>query len=314
MHHPDEDNSSTESHQNHSHSHGDLRELRMMSRKRLLFVVALTSTFMIVEAVVGFMTNSLAIIADAGHMLGDVAAVALALIASWFASKPVSEGKTYGYFRSEILASTINGLVMLVISGYILIEAYSRFSHPQPVPGIPMIVIGLIGGIINLVCMKVLSEDAKNSLNSKAAYLEVLADLLASAGVVIAGVIILMTGFLMVDPIVSSIIAVALVPRTLSLLNQCVNILMEGTPDHIALKDLRDAVLKVPGVTEVHDLHVWTITSGMDAMSGHVLIDGAISDQNSILEKITDICEHQFGIKHSTVQIEQVSCDRRQCQ
>ena len=297
----------------HGHSHGDFRELRAMSRKRLVFVVCLTSTFMVIEAVIGFMTNSLAILADAGHMLGDVAAIALALIASWFASKPVSEEKTYGYYRSEIIASTMNALVMLIISGYILIEAYSRFSHPQPVPGIPMIIIGIVGGIINLISMKILSDDAKSSLNSKAAYLEVLADLLASAGVVIAGVTIQFTGLLVIDPIVSSIIAVALVPRTLSLLNQCVHILMEGTPDRIVINDLKAALLKVPGVVEVHDLHVWTITSGMDAMSCHVLIDKDDADSKTTLEKITELCDHDFGIKHSTVQIEQASCDRPQC-
>jgi cobalt-zinc-cadmium efflux system protein len=297
----------------HGHGHGDLSELRALSRKRLLLVFGLTGSFMIVEFVVGLMTNSLAILADAGHMLGDVAAIALALIASWFATRPVTEGKTYGYYRSEILASTINGLAMLFISGYILFEAYGRFTHPEGVPGWPMITIGLTGGLVNLLSMKVLKEDAQKSLNSKAAYLEVLADFLASAGVVLAGIIIQTTGFQMADPIVSALIAVALVPRTLGLLNQCVNILMEGTPDHIAMNDLRDAISAVPGVVEAHDLHVWTITSGMDAMSGHVLIDGSVADSSGILDKISKICEDRFGIKHSTVQIELVTCDRQKC-
>jgi cobalt-zinc-cadmium efflux system protein len=314
MHHIHEEGKrSTREERQHNHGHGDLRELRAMSRKRLFFVFALTGSFMLVELIVGFMTKSLAILADAGHMLGDVGAIALALIASWFAARPATEGKTYGYYRSEILASTINAVALLVISGYILLEAYSRFTHPQAVPGLPMILIGVIGGLVNLFSMKILSEDAKTSLNSKAAYLEVLADLLASAGVVFAGAIIQLTGFLIVDPIVSTIIALALVPRTLGLLNQCVNILMEGTPDHIAMNELRNAVLNLPGVIEIHDLHVWTITSGMDAMSGHVLIDSEKADASETLEEISKLCEEQFGIKHSTVQIELVSCARQQC-
>jgi len=311
--HEEEEKRNTQEERHHNHGHGDLRELRAMSRKRLFLVFALTGSFMLVELIVGFMTNSLAILADAGHMLGDVGAIALALIASWFAARPATEGKTYGYYRSEILASTINALALLGISGYILLEAYSRFTHPQAVPGLPMILIGVIGGLVNLFSMKILSEDAKTSLNSKAAYLEVLADLLASAGVVFAGAIILLTGFLIVDPIVSAIIAVALVPRTLGLLNQCVNILMEGTPDHIAMNELRNAVLNLPGVIEIHDLHVWTITSGMEAMSGHVLIDSEKADASTALEEISKLCEEQFGIKHSTVQIELVSCARQQC-
>jgi cobalt-zinc-cadmium efflux system protein len=295
-----------------SHGHGDLSELRAMSRKRLLMVVLLTGGFMIAEVIAAWLTKSLAILADAGHMLGDVAAVALALIASWFATRPASQAKTYGYYRTEILASTLNALALLGMSVFITVEAYSRLRHPTEVPGLPMILVGITGGIVNLLAMKILRGVAEHSLNTKAAYLEVLADLLASVGVVIAGLTIHFTGWQYIDPIVSLIIAIALIPRTWTLLSQCVHVLMEGTPDHIAMNDLRTAILNVPGVVEVHDLHAWTITSGMDSLSGHVIIDQAArSDQ--VLTQITSVCEQQFGITHTTIQIEAVSCDRSKC-
>ncbi|MBK8220702.1 MAG: cation transporter [Candidatus Obscuribacter sp.] len=252
------------------HSHGNLASLRALSRKRLMMVAAVTGSFMVAEIVAGLLTHSLAILADAGHMLGDVAALVLALIAAVFATKSATTEKTYGYYRAEILASTFNALCMLGMSVFILIEAYQRFFKHEDVPGMPMIVVGILGGLINLLSMKLLGSDSKDSLNTKAVYLEVLSDMLASVGVVIAGVVIKFTGLVVVDPIVSVLIALGLIPRTWHLLMQCVHVLMEGTPDHIALNKLRKAILSIEGVQGLHDLHVWTITSGLDAMSSHV--------------------------------------------
>ncbi len=305
----------TESHSKHNedkHSHNDLSELRTLSRKRLITVAIMSGTFMIAELVFGLLTNSLAILADAGHMLGDVAAIVLALIANWFATKAATSDKTYGYYRAEILASTFNALGMLAMSAFILHEAYQRFFEKTDVPGTPMIVIGVLGMVINLISMKLLSAGAKESLNTKAAYLEVLSDMLASLGVIIAGIVIITTGQHVADAIVSVLIALGLIPRTWSLLMQCVHVLMEGTPDHIALSELRKVILAVEGVRDLHDLHVWTITSGLHAMSAHVLVADGVDTQR-VLHQIAEVCEHDFKINHTTIQVESAQCDAAEC-
>ncbi len=290
------------------HSHGNLSDLRKLNRKRLLTVALLSGTFMVAEFVAGLWTHSLAILADAGHMLGDVAAVALALIASIFATKSATAEKTFGYYRSEILASTLNALGMLGMSGYILVEAYQRFFNQTEVPGLPMVVIGVLGGVINLFSMRLLSADAKDSLNTRAAYLEVVSDMLASFGVVVAGLIIQFSGQHIADSIVSVLIALGLIPRTWNLLSECVHVLMEGTPDRIAMSELRKAILAVDGVQDLHDLHVWTITSGLEALSGHVLVQETANTQ-SVLDEISQLCERDFKINHTTIQVEIVECE-----
>lgn len=298
-------------HSQEKHSHGDLAELRALSKRRLITVAVLSGTFMIAELVVGLWSQSLAILADAGHMLGDVAAIVLALIANIFATKTATPKKTYGYYRSEILASTLNSLCMLGMSVYILIEAYSRFFNQTDVQGMPMIITGILGGLINLIAMRLLGPEAQDSLNTKAAYLEVLSDMLASLGVVVAGLIIQFTGQHVADSIVSALIALGLIPRTWKLLMQCVHVLMEGTPDHIAVSELRKAILSVEGVQDLHDLHIWTITSGLEALSGHVLVQEGMNSQ-IVLNKIAQICEQEFKIKHTTIQVE-VECEGKAC-
>lgn len=305
----------TESHSKHSedkHTHNDLSELRTLSRKRLTTVAVMSGTFMIAEIAFGLLTNSLAILADAGHMLGDVAAIVLALIANWFATKAATSEKTYGYYRAEILASTFNALGMLAMSAFILHEAYQRFFQEADVPGMPMIIIGILGMIINLISMKLLSAGAKESLNTKAAYLEVLSDMLASLGVIVAGIVIITTGLHVADAIVSVLIALGLIPRTWGLLMQCVHVLMEGTPDHIQLGELRKKIVGVAGVKDLHDLHVWTITSGLHAMSAHVLVADGV-DTQQVLHQIAEVCEHDFKINHTTIQVESAQCDTAEC-
>lgn len=298
-------------HSQEKHSHGDLADLRALSKRRLITVAVLSGTFMIAELVVGLWSQSLAILADAGHMLGDVAAIVLALIANIFATKTATPEKTYGYYRSEILASTLNSLCMLGMSVYILIEAYSRFFNQSDVQGMPMIITGILGGLINLIAMRLLGPEAQDSLNTKAAYLEVLSDMLASLGVVVAGLIIQFTGQHVADSIVSALIALGLIPRTWKLLMQCVHVLMEGTPDHIAVSELRKAILSIEGVQDLHDLHIWTITSGLEALSGHVLVQEGMNSQ-IVLNKIAQICEQEFKIKHTTIQVE-VECEGKAC-
>lgn len=294
------------------HSHGTVGEFRELSKRRLILVATLTGSFMIAEVITGFATNSLAILADAGHMLGDVAAIGLALIANIFATKSATSEKTYGYYRTEILASTFNALCMLGMSGFIFYEAYKRLSTVAEVPGIPMIAIGIIGALVNCASLWLLGSGAKGSLNTKAAYLEVLSDMLASLGVVVAGLVIQFTKWHMADSLVSMIIAVGLIPRTWSLLMQCVHVLMEGTPDHIAINELRKSILAVKGVQELHDLHVWTITSGMDALSAHVLVDED-SDTQTILNQIAALCENDYKMNHTTIQVEQAQCEGTTC-
>lgn len=296
-----------------AHSHGTVGELREKNRKQLTTVMILTGSFMIAELIAGFSTGSLAILADAGHMLGDVAAIALALIASLFATKAATSEKTFGYYRSEILASMFNGLCMLGMSAFILIEAYKRFFSTTEVPGFPMILIGVSGGLINFISMRMLTKSAQNSLNTRAAYLEVLSDMLASFGVVVAGLVIIATGWHPIDSIVSVLIALGLIPRTWGLLMQCVHVLMEGSPDHIAMNELRNSMLSVPGVKELHDLHVWTITSGMDALSAHVLVGQGFRTQE-VLDEIARVCQHEYNINHTTIQVEEIECKGAQCQ
>jgi cobalt-zinc-cadmium efflux system protein len=290
-----------------SHDHGHAATIREESKSKMLLILGLTSVFMCVEVAAGLYTKSLALLADAGHMLTDVAALLLGLTAVWFASRPATAEKTYGYYRMEILAGLINAVLLCGISGFILFEAYRRINSPPEVSSGPMLVVALIGLAINLISMKLLGKLADKSINVKAAYLEVMSDMFATLGVIIAAIIIMFTGWYAADAVVSAAIGLFILPRTWVLLRECVNILMEGTPAHINLSDLRKSMIGVPGVVDVHDIHCWTITSGMDAMSCHVTIDIA-SSPDTVLGDITKIVQNDFGIHHTTIQVEQVEC------
>ena len=291
----------------HAHHHADARK---MDRKRLLYVIGLSGTFMIVEAIAGILTGSLALIADAGHMLGDVAALALALFAIWLSSRPASPSRTYGYHRSEILAALANSVLLVLISIFILIEALQRIAHPPEVHSLPMLIVAVVGLCINLLSMKLLSHGDSTSLNAKAAYLEVMSDMLASLGVIIAATIMMTTGWYYADPIISSILSIFILWRTWDLIKESIDILMESAPGHVDLEDLSGSILKVDGVLAVHDMHVWTITSGMISMSGHVII-GQGANSEHVLDNLKHILEHHFGISHTTIQLETESSSKR---
>lgn len=291
----------------HSHSHGDSSELRKKSKSALVMVLVLTTTYMLVEVIAGIFTGSLALIADAGHMLGDVAALVLALIAVWFAGKTPSAQKTYGYYRTEILAALLNGVVLVGLSLYILYEAYKRFTHPPEILSGPMLAVAIGGLVINLLAVKLLSSSSENSLNAKAAYLEVLGDLLGSVAVIIASLVIMFTGWTVADPIVSGLIGLMILPRTWTLIGECIHILMEGTPAHVDIQKLVERIMSVKGVVNVHDLHVWTITSGRDAISAHIRIDENAQPEE-ILRQSSAIAQSEFNLPHSTLQIEQKDC------
>lgn len=275
-------------------------------RRALKVTFALTFGYFLVEVVGGILTNSLALLADAGHMLTDVFGLALALFASWIAQKPATVVKTYGYYRVEILAALANAVVLFGISFYILYEAYRRFQEPPEVNSLPMLAVAAVGLGVNLYGIYNLRKGSQESLNVRGAFLEVISDMLGSIGVIVAAVIIYFTGWYYADPIFSVLIGLFILPRTWSLLMEAINILLEGTPAHINLKAVEDAMRGVPGVASVHDLHVWTITSGMESLSAHaVLADGIPPERaQSVLETLNARLREQFKIEHTTIQIE----------
>lgn len=270
---------------------------------RLIVVLALTTTFMVVEAVAGYLTNSLVLIADAGHMLTDVAGLSIALAAIWFAQRPPNARKTYGYYRAEILGALLNGALLIAVSGYILYEAYQRFQDPPEVASIPLLVVASIGLVVNLIGAGLLMRGASESLNIRGAFLEVVGDLLGSIGAIAAGLIILSTGWKYADPLFAAGVGLFILPRTWHLLKSALDVLFEGTPAHIDLQKVQKEIEDQAGVRSVHDLHVWTVTSGFVALSGHVLVrDDA--DRDALLVVLRRVLLNQFDIEHVTIQVE----------
>lgn len=273
------------------------------SRRRLVAVLVLTGTFVLVEIAGALWTGSLALAADAGHMLTDLGGLALALFATWIAARPPTPAKTFGYYRVEILAAVVNALILMAVAGVILIEAYRRILAPPAILGGPMLAIAAVGLGVNLFSARLLHAGAAESLNVRAAYLEVLADALASVGVLIAALVVMLSGWTLVDPLTSAAIAVFIVPRTWRLLTQAVNVLLEGTPAHLQLGEIGAAMTRVAGVRRIHDLHVWTLTSGRDAMSAHVVVDD-LAESARLLEELHAVLHARFGIDHTTIQLE----------
>jgi cobalt-zinc-cadmium efflux system protein len=287
------------SHGHHHHHHA--------SRRRLALVLGLTCAFLIVEVVAGLLTRSLSLLADAGHMLTDVAGLVLALAAMKFAERRPSPRRTYGYHRVEILAALTNALVLAAVAGYILAEAWERFRSPQPVASVPVLAVATVGLLVNLAGAALLHRGSRASLNVRGAYNEVLADALSSVGVIAGASVIAATGWFWVDPLVAVGIALFVLPRTWALLREAVHVLLEGTPPEVDLAALRAAMEGVPGVKAVHDLHVWTLTSGIHALSAHaVLQEGAA--HGAVLSALRGRVVDGFPISHVTVQLEERCC------
>lgn len=278
-------------------------------RRALKITFALTFAYFCIEVVGGLLTNSLALLADAGHMLTDVGGLALALFAAWMSRKPATPTKTYGYYRVEILAALANALVLFLISFFILYEAYRRFQAPPEVASLPMLAVAVVGLGVNLIGIWNLRRGSKESLNIQGAFLEVVSDALGSIGVIIAGLIMLTTGWYYADPLFSVLIGLFILPRTWRLLMQAVNVLLEGTPAHISVAAVEQAMLQVNGVAAVHDLHVWTITSGIEALSAHVVLEAEAEPQatSRVLETLAAQIKEEFGIDHTTIQVEHTS-------
>ena len=286
----------------HGHDH-DHDAARYGSARALAIVLALTATLMVVEIAGGIFTDSLALLADAGHMLSDASSAGLALFAVWLAGRPATLSRSYGYKRAEILAALANGVLLVVVAVWILVEAWRRFDDPPDVLGGWMLVVAIVGLLVNAGAMGVLLRSERESLNVQAALRHVLADLLGSLGVVVAALIIVTTGWERADPIVSAAIALLVLASSWGVLRDSVSILLEAAPRGVDAKQVEDAIVRSPGVVSVHDLHVWTITSGFPALSAHVLV-GAGEDCHGRRRELELLLQERFGIDHTTLQVD----------
>lgn len=287
----------------HSHAHGHQHDLRQQGRRQLRVVLVLVIAYMIAEVVGGVLTNSLALLADAGHMLSDAGALALALFALWIAEKPATPRWSYGFYRTEILAALVNGATLVAISVFIFIEALQRLREPPVVQGPLMFAIASGGLAVNLIGLWVLRSGHSHSLNVRGAWLHVLTDALGSAGAMLAGILIWQFGWIWADPAVSILIGMLVIVSAWNLLRETVAVLMESAPANIDVDAVRDVMLGVPGVGSVHDLHVWSITSGMIALSAHVHC-GDVGAGDELLTALRRALRDRFGIDHVTIQIE----------
>ena len=285
----------------HNHSHGHTG-----NKKALFFSFLLIASFMIVEVVGGILTNSLALLSDAGHMLSDAAALGLSLFAIKLGERKASASKTYGYKRFEIIAAALNGLTLIVISVYIFYEAYQRFWNPPEVLSGGMLIISTIGLLINIVAAWILMRgDKEENLNVRSAFLHVIGDMLGSVGAIIAALLMIFFGWGIADPIASVIVAILILISGWRVMKESFHILMEGTPANLEMDKVKSSLLKISGVKEVHDMHIWSITSGMPMLSCHMVIEGE-GVHDTILHRAQTILHDDFEIEHSTIQIEKI--------
>ena len=283
----------------HAHDH------RSASRRSLSIALALIMVYMVVEVVGGLVSGSLALLADAGHMLTDGAAIGLALLAIWVSGRPASIEQTFGFHRTEILAAMLNALSLWLISALIFFEASRRFNDDLQVDGGLMLGVGAVGLLVNLAAAWALHRSSGESLNVEGAFLHVVADLLGSVAVVAGGILVLAFEWNIADPIFGIVIGVLILASSLRLLWKVVHVLMEGTPSHLDLHHLCQRLEELEGVTGVHDIHAWTITTGYDALSAHVTADPTVmQDPNPVLQALRDIASSEFGIGHVTIQLE----------
>ena len=263
----------------------------------------MTFVYMIAEAVGGWLTNSLALIADAGHMLTDVAALGLTLGAIWFGARPATAKKTFGYYRLEILAAFVNGIALVLLSIGVIYEAVLRWRFPPEINGFALIVIAAGGLFVNIVAAKLLHSGHKHDLNMRGAWLHVMGDLLGSVTAIIAGVLIIAAGWLWADPLCSVFISLIIIFSAWRLIVESVNVLLEGTPSHISFSAVETTILETNGVSGVHDLHVWTISSGIEALSAHISHNETVV-HSDLLVAVRERLHERFGIDHLTIQME----------
>lgn len=297
-------------------------EVPLQRARRLKIVLSLSSSYFAISIITVLTTGSLALLSEAGHVLADMGGIALALFAIIYTRKPATPERSYGFYRMEILASFVNSVILALLSVYILYEAFGRIFQPPQIQSFPIIIVAAIGLVLNFIGMLLLNnsghhhhyhahtdnnadkqKDQQEILNFKAVYLEVLSDTIGAAGVIAAGMIMLTTKFYLADPIISIVLALFMIPRTWSIMKKAIHILMEGSPSNIPHEKVKEAILGIKGVTGIFELHIWTITSGMNSLSAHVVIIDTNKAQ-AILQEINAILEKEFKITHSTIQIE----------
>ncbi len=291
-------------HHGHDHGHSHSHDHRNSARGSLKFALIMTATFLVAEFIGGLYTNSLALLADAAHMLTDVAALGMSFFAMWFSNKRATPQKTYGFYRVEILAALLNGVLLVLISIAIFYEAYGRLMNPPEVKADWMLVVAIAGLLANIASAYVLFGKHDN-LNVRGALFHILSDVVGSAGAVIASLAIIFGGYAIADPLISLIVAVLILLSSWTLIRDAVDILLEGTPSHVDIVSLRGKLHLVQGVGSVHDLHVWTLTSGVMAMSCHVIANDAGFDRTEILRCLKVMARTEFHIDHTTIQIEE---------
>lgn len=291
----------------HDHDHGMGTTAAMRQRGRLGVVFGITLTIVVANVAGAFWSGSLALLAEAGHMAADTAGIGLSLLAVWFAGRPASSRRTFGFQRAEILAATANAVLLFAMAGFVLYEAVRRLAEPPDVSGGLMIIFGLLALAGNTASMLVLRSGRQASLNVRGAFLEVFSDMLGGAAIVVSAVVLWTTGFARADAIVAAVIGLLILPRTWRLLREAVNVLLEATPKDVDLEHVRRHILDTPGVVDVHDLHAWTITSGMPVLSAHVVVDDDRIPQcggGQMLDQLGACLAGHFDVEHCTFQLE----------
>ena len=290
----------------HEHDHDDGHHASPTTpdrRRQLTFVLCLAAGYMLAEAIGGWLSNSLALLADAGHMLSDVVALGLSLLAVWMAARPATSQRTFGYHRAEILAALANGALLLAVSGGILLEAWHRWSDPPDIDSTTMLAIAIGGLIVNLVMLRALHGGHQHDLNVRGAWLHVLGDTLGSVGVIAAAIALKVGNLTWVDPVASAVICLLIVVSAYNLLREAVDVLMESAPPSVAVDDVRSCLLALPGVLDVHCLHVWRIASGRDSMSAHVVVEQDQLGAAQLL-RVRTALQERFAVEHITLQLE----------
>jgi cobalt-zinc-cadmium efflux system protein len=283
----------------HDHEHGE------GNRRALALVLVLTAGFTVVEIVGGLLTGSLALLADAGHMLSDNLSLGIALFAAWLAGRPATPDKSFGYRRAEILAALANGVTLVAVSIWIFVEAYSRLREPPEVLGTPMLLVATLGLLVNVAGGVILYRSGSESLNVEGAMRHVFADALGSVGAIVAAAVIILTGWRYADPLTSVAIGLLILGSSWKLLRDSTNILLEATPPNLDATEVGRKMASAEGITEVHDLHIWTITSGFPALSAHVLV-GRREDCHARRRELEDLLAHEYGISHTTLQVDHI--------
>jgi cobalt-zinc-cadmium efflux system protein len=292
---------------NHLHDH---HSSAITNRQRLLIALAITGLMTVVELVGGLLSNSLALLGDAGHMFTDTLALGLSVVALSLARRPASQTRTYGFHRAEVLAALANGTILVLICGYLFYEAYQRFVEPPEVQGGLMLGVAAIGLLANLFGILILRSASRDNLNVRGAFLHMWGDTISSVGVIAAGVIILATGWTIADPIISIFIGLLILRGAVKLVLESSDILLEAVPRHLDVTQISNALREIEGVRDVHDMHLWTITSGIYALSCHLLIeDRMVSSSSHIVEEVNRVLSQEFGIGHSTLQLECEECE-----